>query len=458
MIYTLFMIAVTGIGILGTLARGPIWGVGVYYFFAVLRPQYLWQWALPNGVAWSWYVAMAALVRVAVQGVGVLSRPTTDVTLAGTSRFNAAHWVFLAFAGWICLTYFLAFDREFAAPFFAEYQKIFVMYVVGALSIRRMSGLWTLYVLATVALGYIAYELNMRYLQQGVLDIYRRGYGGLDNNGAGLMIAMGIPLALYAWEGTKGRARWIFLAFVPFMLHAVLMSYSRGAMLSLVLCAPAIWLRSSVKRYFTFAFIALALMVPIFAGEEIRQRFFSIKEAEQDESANSRFMSWKAAIAMANDHPVFGVGVRNANLYSFKYGADMQGRTIHSQYFQIAADNGYIGLGLYLSVFGSAFFFLRGVRVRSRSVRTDISDLEWKARSAGAGIECSLLVYSIGSVFLSLETFELPYLLLLLSAQLGGFTPSAGESLNAVGGEATSPCGGTSVTAREHAPDVRGGR
>jgi len=39
------------------------------------------------------------------------------------------------------------------------------------------------------------------------------------------------------------------------------------------------------------------------------------------------------------------------------------------------------------------------------------------AHSMLNGIECSLLVFWIGAAFLSLEVFELPYLLLLLAAQ-----------------------------------------
>ena len=59
---------------------------------------------------------------------------------------------------------------------------------------------------------------------QGRLDVYNRGYGGLDNNGAGLMLAMGIPMAVYAWEGVSRWWRWLFIAAVPPMLHAVMMT------------------------------------------------------------------------------------------------------------------------------------------------------------------------------------------------------------------------------------------
>jgi probable O-glycosylation ligase (exosortase A-associated) len=418
-IYTTLMILATALGVVGSIASGPMWGVGTYYFFAVLRPQYLWNWALPEGAAWSWYVAVAAIARTLGQALGVAPSRSADTAHPDMGRLNVAHCAFLAFAGWVCLSYVFAYSQSYADRYFSEYQKIFVMYFVASRAVRRVDDVWTLYILATVAVGYVAYELNMRYLQQGFLDIYKRGYGGLDNNGAGLMIAMGIPLALFAWEGTRTRIRWVYFAFVPFMLHAVLMSYSRGAMLSLLVSAPLFWLRSSVKRYFTIAFVSLLLLVPSMAGDEIRARFLTLQRAEEDASGNLRLRSWKAALLLAIDHPILGVGVRNANLFSYRYGADKEGRTIHSQYLQVAADNGFVGLALYLAAFGTAWAMLLRARRATAATLPDIAPTSWKARSAAAGIETSLAVYSVGSVFLSLETFELPYILLLLAAQLG---------------------------------------
>ena len=43
----LFMAAMTLAGTIGVVYR-PFWGVAVYYLFATLRPQYLWQWVLPE--------------------------------------------------------------------------------------------------------------------------------------------------------------------------------------------------------------------------------------------------------------------------------------------------------------------------------------------------------------------------------------------------------------------------
>jgi O-antigen ligase len=187
-------------------------------------------------------------------------------------------------------------------------------------------------------------------------------------------------------------------------------------MLSVVVMCPFLLLRSRQRARVALGLAGLAILaIPIMAGPEIRARFLTIQDHEIDESAQSRRQSWAAAWAMAKDNPIFGVGVRNSNLFSYEYGADMVGRTIHSQYLQIAADNGLVGLALYLLLFGTVWLNLRRYR-RLAEIRDDPE--AWRVRAVAGGLECSLVLYCFGSIFLSLEVFELPYLLLLLAAQL----------------------------------------
>jgi probable O-glycosylation ligase (exosortase A-associated) len=422
---TLFMIVVSALGICGVFVLGPFTAIAVYYLFAVLRPQYLWQWALPQGVQWSQWVALAAILSTPALLIGMLPLGGARDRFPGWSR---THWLLLAFGVWVCLTYFTAQSREVAWPWFLEYLKIFAMFAVASLVVRNVRQVWVLYVLAALSLGYIAYEVNYVYLLQGRLDIYHSGYGGLDNNGAGLMLAMGVPLCIYAWDALNRWWRWVFALAVPLLLHAVLMTYSRGAMVSLIVASPLFVLRSR-RRWQAAAFaLVLLAIVPVLAGTEIRQRFFTLETYQSDSSATSRFESWKAAIGIANSSPIIGAGIRNSNLLSHEYGADVQGRTIHSQYLQTLADSGYPALFLYLWAIGSVFWSLRAARRRLKGRDDDESKL---VRSMAAGVEGGLLVFCVGAVFLSLEVFELPYLLLLMGAQLGVLTRESAAAVAA---------------------------
>jgi len=421
---TLLMIALTLAGTLGVFFVEPFWGVAIYYLFAVLRPQSMWEWSLPPDIRWSNYVAIASMFGSIGMALGMLPFGREAGIFAG---FKRAHKVMFLFAFWICITYVTAYDREASWFYIVEYSKLFVMYFVAVIVVRSVRQIWILYLLTALSLGYIAYEINFLYLVNGRLDIYHRGYGGVDNNGAGLMLAVGVPLCVYAWQATKKIWRWAFIGFVPLLLHAIMLSYSRGAMVGIVLGVPLIVMRATRRRQFAMAILALAVLVPSMAGPEVREEFFSSSDYQEDGSAQSRFGSWSAAIAMANDHPILGVGLRNSPLFSHRYGADIEGRVIHSQFFQILADCGYPGLFLYLMTLATAWLSLRQVRKLMKG-RTD--DEAMLIKSMANGIECGLFVFCAAAAFLSVELFELPYVLLLLSAQLGAVTALAAQTVS----------------------------
>jgi probable O-glycosylation ligase (exosortase A-associated) len=406
------MIVTLVIGVLGTLVHGAAVGLIVYYIYAVLRPQFLWDWALPN-IQWSFIVACAVIGRVVLAPPGP---PAGLQARGGGSRLTLGHWMVLLFGGWICLTYFTARSPDTSYPYLIEYIKIFVMFAVGIFALRTIGELWVLYLSTAAILAYIAIEMNDIYLRNnGYLYMWRKGYCGLDNNGAGLMLAMGIPLCFYAWEGMTSRFRWLFLAMLPPLLHAVFMSYSRGAMLSIIPGA-VLWLfRSHHKVKVALLLAFLVALVPVLAGKEIQARFESTADYDTDTSARSRLITWGIGWQMAKENPIFGLGIRNSNLFTYDYGADMPGRAIHSQYLQTAADSGLVALALYLAALFTIWLTVHKVMRRTKR-RTDVEGR--RAYAIAAGVESSMAVFCFGAIFLSMETFETPYIMLLIGAQL----------------------------------------
>jgi O-antigen ligase len=260
--------------------------------------------------------------------------------------------------------------------------------------------------------------MNYYYLVNRYLFIWRLGYGGLDNNGAGLMLAMIAPCCLVLWNGEHRWWRWGYLAFLPVIVHAILMSYSRGAMLSLIAVTPILLWR---QRLFSWTTVFLAILVfvglPLMAGPEIQQRFFSIEQYETDGSAQSRLTSWAIGWKMATDRPYLGFGLRNSNLYTFDYGADIYGRTIHNQYLQVAADSGMTGLLLY--IIGLALTWRLMTRCRRRLKRSQVRNQDVvRALMIADCVEASMVVFCFCAIFLWLVVFELPFLMLLLGGQL----------------------------------------
>ncbi|MFO0799641.1 MAG: O-antigen ligase family protein [Gemmataceae bacterium] len=411
---TLFMAALTGFAVVGSFASTPFVGFCVYVLYAVLRPQYMWQWSLPQGVNWSLYVALATILATCVFG----PRPPRPAPgRLPPSRVTVAPLHVAMFLFGLCLvaSYFTARVPEAGDRMVGDYWKMFLMFGVGAVVTRSVGQVWALYLTYTLSLAYIAYEVNFLYFRHGYLGIATNGYGGADNNGAGMLLAMGVPLCAFAWESTTRWWRWAFALFVPVILHAVLMTYSRGAMVALIAAAPFWILRGRYRKPKIALGVCVLACLPFLAGQEIRDRFFSVKKYQEDDSANSRLTSWKIGLQIASENPVFGVGIRNSPLLTYAYGADMEGRVIHSQYIQIAADNGYVGLACYLAVVGLAMWDLEKVIRRSRPLGDPDSV---RAYVSAAGFQGAIVTFLVGATFLSAEAFEPQYWLFLAAAQL----------------------------------------
>lgn len=417
-----FMIGMLTIGSLGSLYH-PFWALMLYYGFAVLRPQYLWDWSLPQGVRWSLFAAVIVMISCVINFSKLVER----------RRFNAVLGLMLVYALLLLASILTAYDPAIAMQWGREYGKIFFIAVIASLVVRHLWQIRLLTIMILLTLGYIAWEINYLYLVNGRLDIFHRGFGGLDNNGAGLMVAMGVPIA-FAF-GVSAKEHWqrgLAWFAAALMVHVVLMSYSRGAMLGLVVAAVWILLNHRPRRHAMIIALVACLAVSVMAGKEIRERFLSISQYQADISANSRFESWAAGWAIAKEHPLLGQGIRNSNIYTSNYGADRVGRTIHSQYLQIAADCGLPALMVYVTMVLVALWYLR----RSRIMCTDYVEQFMHDHPHGnpdpqtqqfvhlaLGIEASLFVFAFDGIFLSLEVFELPWLMIVLA----GVLPSAVE-------------------------------
>ena len=416
MIQFLLLIFVTVGGGLGALVRGPIVPFAVYVLISVFRPQFLWKWQLSSmpEVGWAFYISLAALGSYLPWVFGMFGTPR-DPERFVHPPFTWSHRIMCGFSLWMTLSYLFANDMYTAYRVYEDFMKIFIMYLLGTQVIRMMWQVKLLYLVMALSVAYIAVDLVHLYVTTGRLALVKDGFAGLDNNGAALMLAMGIPLCYFAFEFTRRWYRFAFLVPIPFVVESIMSSYSRGAMLSAIV-GGVFYIFFSRRRAFLIAcIVATACAVPVVAGKEIQDRFLSSQKGGEDDSINSRYVSWDCARRIANDYPVFGAGVRCSNLLTLSYGADSEGRTIHNIYLQIAADTGWIGMAWYVLLAGFTLVALLRARWRLRHRTDDEANL---TVAIIGGIFCSLVTFYFGAIFLSLETLELPYFLMLLGGQI----------------------------------------
>jgi len=442
----------TFLGAVGAM-QTPFWGVLLYYTLAVLRPQHLWDWALSGNIRWSLMAALITFISFWIH----LSR------LIKRSAFNGMVSLIICYAMLVMLSTIMAFNPQIAQGWAIEYAKVLIIAVIASIVIEHFWQVKALALMILLMLGYIAWEINFLYFfQGGRLNIFHYGYGGLDNNGAGLLLAMGIPFAYcFALSPAKGFWRWwpITAAVIGLILiHAVMMTFSRGAMLASVVGICWVLVHHRPRWQSVGAAVALALVLSVMAGPEITSRFLSTANFKTDASAQSRFGSWSAAWLIAWENPIVGKGIRNSNQFSQNYGADRAGRTIHNQYLQIAADTGIPAALLYLFMLGFGMWNFRKARMMCRDALAsdddDDLDAHTKHRINHASYIClasqaSLLIFIFDGMFLSLEMFETPWLLLVMAGVLPKVMRTHLDTLCSASRE-------EAATAREDKPKIAG--
>ena len=97
----LLMIFLLAVGGFGTFVRGPFVPYTVYILFAVLRPQFLWQWQLSTmpDLNWSFYISLAALGSYLPWVAGMFGGPR-DPERFVHPPFTWSHRVMCVFALW----------------------------------------------------------------------------------------------------------------------------------------------------------------------------------------------------------------------------------------------------------------------------------------------------------------------------------------------------------------------
>ena len=388
------------LGGMGIALFDPFKALLVYVCFAILKPTDLWFYSVPNH-NYSWFVALAMLVGWAVQGLGTWRLHRAAAVLAALVGF----W------GWSMLGLTVSSDRAAAWTFVEQVGKIVLPFVVGLSLIETTSQLRQLAWVMALSQGYLAWEFNLSYFS-GHNRLYEGGIGGLDNNGLGIALVTGVGLTLFLGLGeTRLWKRLLAWGLAALMVHAIMFSFSRGAMVALVaIGCVAIVLLPKDPKHLSLAALGLCLAVYM-AGPEVVSRFSTtFAEGEQrDASALSRLQLWADCWDVMARHPVFGIGPNQWPLVAHRYGWE-PGKEAHSLWFQTGAEMGLPGV---LAL--GAFYGLCLVRLwpiaRGRRLMSD----PWMTGAACAVI-ASLTGFIISVSFVSLETLELSYYVVLLGA------------------------------------------
>jgi putative inorganic carbon (hco3(-)) transporter len=400
----------------------PFVGLLIYVAFSILKPESLWYWSVPAG-NYSRIVAVALLAGWGLKGLGDWRLGKAGPVLAAL----LAYWV------WALVASSQAGQQELGWRYAEELTKIVLPFLVGITTIDSMAKLKQLAWVIVLSQGYVAYEMNMAYFD-GFNRVHEVGFAGMDNNS--LAIAMDACIGLAFFLGLSAERWWqkgLAILCALLMVHVVLLSFSRGGMIALVIMAGVAFLLipKTVKHYALFA--AVVLIGLRLAGAQVTERFqtaFATAD-ERDWSAGSRLDLWRDCLDCTARHPIFGVGPNNWGQVAPEYGWPL-GKEAHTLWLQLAAEMGVPGFLFLVLFYGLCVARLWGYVRQGTPV-----DDPW-VRHFARMVIASIVGFAVSAQFVSLPGLEAPYYIVLIGAgalKLASLPPATETAQEAPGQE-----------------------
>lgn len=278
----------------------------------------------------------------------------------------------LMYLGLAFISLLVAYVPVYAGFGFFKILRAFAVYWVAYNYLRSEEDIeFVLMILA----GIVAMEF-LFVLKQRFSGIYRAPGTTPHSNTLAVYINMFNMLFFSFMLGEKSKRALIYWACVAMGSVMVLATFSRGALVTMVLGYVLVVMLSFYDRVkahkskvIGLLFLA-AIPVVIKVAPAIIDRFLNAPEA----SGESRHLANDAAIAMANDH-LFGVGINNYSHainetdYIRFIDNPVDRGIVHNIYLLHASEMGWPGLIVFLLMIGN--FFLIGLRmVRKRRDNT----------------------------------------------------------------------------------------
>jgi probable O-glycosylation ligase (exosortase A-associated) len=274
---------------------------------------------------------------------------------------------------WLLVTIGLVFasNRGVAIQEFKGiYWKIMVMTLAIVWLVNSMDKLAktsTIIIFSGCLIGVIAISnsINGVGLVEGTRVTIGRDIGSMLGDPNDLALVLMFPMAFAISQATtKGiptAHRLVGTAACLILLYAVIATQSRGGLLGSI-AVLGIFALSIIRSKVTLIGLGAIAAVGLYFAAGISDRASGgAAEAGIDASAMGRLYAWEAAFKMALDNPLTGVGLNNFYSNYFFYSPHWDGlnHAVHSTWFGVLAETGFVGLIIFVILIGSLLITAR---------------------------------------------------------------------------------------------------
>lgn len=247
------------------------------------------------------------------------------------------------------------------------------------------------------------------------------GYMGEENDFA-LVMNMAIPLAYFMFVGSESiKKKIIYLSACGLFIIAEVASLSRGGFVGLVPVIFYCWYKTPKKILATIIIALLIGFLYVTAPSDYWNEIKSIKEENIKEgTGETRWYLWKIAWRIFLDHPIIGVGPGNYPWRSGEYQPEedlnfrpsIAGKAAHSIYFTLIPEFGLAGILLFSAMLYHSYKNSRAI-IKKKNL---LSDELKKSRFILLGTIGALLGYLGSGIFLSVFYYAHFWLLLAIAS------------------------------------------
>lgn len=280
------------------------------------------------------------------------------------------HTIFARFFGWVVIG--IAFS-SFPPTAFGSFTSVYVKIGIMVLAISwLMTEHWHfklahfLIICSGLAVGYVTLYNNANGI--GMVEETRVTIPGTslgDPNDLSLVLSfpMSYAIAFAATRGTGKIRTLLGLAGFVVFISAIIATQSRGGLLATVAVLGIFGLRIIKSKLLLISIGSFALMILVAAAGISDRKSGGAAEDGVDESAMGRIHAWEAAFFMGLRNPMTGVGLSlfldNYWNYATHSRAEGKAHVTHSTWFQVLAETGFVGLGLFLFLIFTIFMSVR---------------------------------------------------------------------------------------------------
>lgn len=249
----------------------------------------------------------------------------------------------------------------------------------------------------------------------------RTGYGAArpffaEHGTYSAYLAMLLPLALFASLERSGRARWGYALAALAISLGIVFSFTRAAWVSLALVLPialGAWIarRRSPRALLVPALVVIATALVLLAAGAVDPFSRHAQSVTDPENVSNleRLNRWLAAVEMAKDRPVLGVGY---GAYPAAYPAYRRKLVVtelayaymgaHSEPLRLLSEAGLIGFAAALWLLGVVAW--TGMRV----VRAGGPSASWLALALVAGL-ATYAIHGVFNAYLAIDKGAVPF-------------------------------------------------